>query len=359
MIKYFSTNQHTISFLEINNIIRTTYSITTLLAICLLSASLSFGADVGGTLTVDVPPTTPIVPLLRGRPYIANGTLLADNGSILRCIHSHTIPNTFFRKFNQDPNWWRNLRDVGHFNCVRGAGYLGDWFKTKQPTTLAQQIATFDGMVAAASQSGMYLIIDEHSGTTIATGRTDWAKNHTFWQAMAPRYANNPNVIYELKNEPDYTTRSNGQTLAQNEIDSHKIIRSAAPNTIIIMNSLACPTFDVGEAGVISLLQTEQAGGVDFSKAVAGYHAYCDSSAALDSLAFAMRGAGFPIFMTEYTVDSTVPNPQFGFEYLSGTLESKRISWSWLDCTGFVDAASGTTYGPCAKVPIHITYPQN
>jgi hypothetical protein len=66
----------------------------------------------------------------RGRVKVGNGTVLADDGSLLRMVHSYV--HDYFSPHYTDVNWWRAMRDVGHFNTVRVMAFLGCWPKSTQ-----------------------------------------------------------------------------------------------------------------------------------------------------------------------------------------------------------------------------------
>src|ERR1700743_149006 len=50
----------------------------------------------------------------RGRVRVGNGTVLADDGSLLRMVHSYV--HDHFSPYYTDVNWWRAMGDVGRFN---------------------------------------------------------------------------------------------------------------------------------------------------------------------------------------------------------------------------------------------------
>ena len=80
----------------------------------------------------------------------------------------------------------------------------------------------------------IYCIIDWHYIQDYSTADVD-TKTRAFWNYIAPKYANTPNIIFELYNEP--TTPNNWstwKTIAQPWVN---IIRAAAPNNIILVGS--------------------------------------------------------------------------------------------------------------------------
>jgi hypothetical protein len=64
---------------------------------------------------------------LRGRPQIIpGGTIVAEDGCILRGVAAHPFPFDPYQTYWSDVTWWQNLHDIGHFNIVR----VGAWLDT-------------------------------------------------------------------------------------------------------------------------------------------------------------------------------------------------------------------------------------
>jgi acyl-CoA thioesterase-1 len=306
----------------------------------------------GHTMGETTGDTTGSHPLVRGRAYVANGTLVADDGSILRAVLTHTAADNYASRNYGDLNWWRALRDVGHFNAVRAAAYLGTWFGHGNAMDVPTMKSVLDTIVANAQQTGMYVIIDEHSSEGF-NSPTDWKQNVLFWSAIAPRYKDQTNVIYELKNEPD--VGRNWRALPGYENSAFALIRSLAPESPIIAWSLESITAVDDQYGLLNLLA--QGNQINYSNAVVGYHPYeaIGQEERLANLASQMRRAGYPIVMTEYSNDHTPP-----LSYLY-SLEAAGTSWFLLDGDGFTDGATGVSYGNPSKspIPLHITWPKD
>jgi endoglucanase len=289
--------------------------------------------------------------VVRGRAHVAKGTLIADNGSILRAVLTHTSADNYASRNYSDVSWWRALRNVGHFNTVRAAAYLGNWFGHGPAMDLPTIEGVLDTIIARAKATGMYVVIDDHSSEGFSV-LTDWKLNAQFWSAIAPRYKDDTNVIYELKNEPD--VHGNWAALPEYESSAFKLIRTLAPNTPIIAWSLESVINADDQYGLLKLLS--QGNGIDYSNAAVGYHPYevVGKEQQLDKLTSQMQQAGYPIVMTEYSNDRTPP-----LSYLYG-LESAGISWFLLDGDGFTDAATGVSYGNPSGNPIQlrITWPE-
>src|ERR1700691_3597865 len=96
----------------------------------------------------------------RGRVRVGNGTVVADDGSLLRMVHSYV--HDFFSPYYADVNWWIAMRDAGHFNAVRVMAFLGSWPKSTQVMDLKTLLPRLDGMVDLAAGEGLYVLIDNH-----------------------------------------------------------------------------------------------------------------------------------------------------------------------------------------------------
>lgn len=89
------------------------------------------------------------------------------------------------------------------------------------------------------SQLGMYAIVDYHQiddTDDAVTHRTSAADATAFWQYMADKFKDYPNVIYEAFNEP-VDMSSNWPALKQRVQTWVDTIRAAAPDNIIIIPS--------------------------------------------------------------------------------------------------------------------------
>lgn len=100
-------------------------------------------------------------------------------------------------------------------------GYLAD------PTGSVNKIST---VIDAAINQGIYVIIDWHE----EKATTHTAQAMSFFATMAQKYGNNPNVIYEIYNEPTSTSWSEIKNYAQQVIGA---IRQYDPDNIIIVGT--------------------------------------------------------------------------------------------------------------------------
>ena len=105
-----------------------------------------------------------------------------------------------------------------------------------QPGWLANPDAYFNNHLDPAIQNcisrQIYCIIDWHYISDYTSSAID-TSTRAFWSYVAPRYANTPNVIFELFNEPiNPDNWGTWKTSAQPWVN---LIRSFAPNNLILI----------------------------------------------------------------------------------------------------------------------------
>ena len=295
----------------------------------------------------------------RGRVRVGNGTVLADDGSLLRMVHSYV--HDYFLPYYTDVNWWRAMRDEGHFNTVRVMAFLGSWPKSTQVMDLKTLLPRLDGMVDLAGSEGLYLLIDNHSE---CCGNQDVANDTTFWKAVAPRYKDLTHVFYELKNEPwQYSG------LAEYERTMYRVMRPLAPETHIILWTIENL---IHLSDPLALVRSFPE--VDYTNASVGFHPYatyrkrqkvcdalgltalgCDPRTQLLLKLIETLKSTYPTVMTELGPDAAGA-PDSGFLM---TMEKMGISWAYLGGQGFTDASDGKSFGVAQRDKISVSWPKD
>jgi hypothetical protein len=175
----------------------------------------------------------PIRQSLRGWARVANGTLVADDGCLLQMSYSNLVPFGGIGTLAD----YQDLHNNGHYNTYRYTIFLGGFYDDSQSgQTIASIEAQLDGALTFTQQSGLYLLIDNHNTLPSSgnEGCPDWPANVTIWTAIAPRYATDTNVIYQIQNEPDNCSSENYADIATHMNSLYTLIRSLAPNTPIM-----------------------------------------------------------------------------------------------------------------------------
>jgi len=167
----------------------------------------------------------------------------------------------------------------------------------------------------------IYCIIDWHYISDYNNSTID-TSTRNFWTYMAPKYANTPNVIYELYNEPinpnDWNT---WKTWAQPWVN---IIRAAAPNNLILIGG---PSWSQN----VSQAATSPFTGGNIAY-VAHVYPQHGGQSVWDSW-FGNSSATVPYFITEWGWQNGGGTPTSGTLSGYGTpfsayLDSKGVSWT-------------------------------
>ena len=141
-------------------------------------------------------------------------------------------------------------------------------------------------LVTELTSKGIYVIIDLHY---VSDYSSLYSKVESFWKYMAPKFANNPYVMYEIFNEPiypdDWSTWKN--TMAQPIVN---VIRSLAPNNLILVGGPYWSSHISGAA-------TDPVVG---SNIVYVGHVYSNQSPSIWDTRYATVANKYPLFITEW-----------------------------------------------------------
>gem|GEM_PF-668122 len=268
----------------------------------------------------------------RGRPVVANGTMLTESGRPMRgcCITTTNDGNPPTRA------GLATVRDVGlnvvHYyaECspegyVSGSGGVAPGYSVKE----------LDRAVALTRELGLYLVLNLYEPP--GTYNYDWAMD--FWKFYAARYKDETHVIYEIHNEPvswspPYAGKRtiDGQPDAlQMNVDLFKYIRSVAPDTPVLLFSYSVIYGELGRDIVSDVTSFEQAvggGPADiWSNACIAFHGYGGALGTREPVLY-LKERGYPLFMAEYYSAVWGEGPEgVDNSILTGFCEDNGISW--------------------------------
>ena len=265
----------------------------------------------------DVKPYTP-PKLESGTPVGNHGQLsvkgvdLVDkNGSKyqLKGVSTHGL-QWFPQYVNKDA--FKTLRDNWGANVVRLAMYTGENGYCSGGSK-ADLEAKIDEGIKAASELGMYVIIDWH---ILSDGNPDKNKNEAvkFFNKMSKKYSKNVNVIYEICNEPNGGVDWNTiKTYADTIIST---IRKNSPNAIILVGT---PTWSQDVDAVAANPVANKKNVMYTLHFYAGTH----KDNIRNKLTTA-RNAGTPVFISEFSICDASGNG--GIDYTSANAWKKLIN---------------------------------
>lgn len=221
----------------------------------------------------------------RGRPKIANNTIVTDKGTLIRGARV-SLDIWDETPSQADVTTMKSSRGLNAFHIY--AEYAGS---NKAGGYNASKV---DKIIDLASKNDLYVLL------TIGCGGANGSFNQNFitqfWTFYAPRYKDSAFVFYELMNEPQaWSAPYRDNTLAM-EKAGYKLIRELAPETHIMMMSysqVVNPTKAASECTTI---------GVDWTNASVAFHTYGidnKEETALNAFWTAMKGNGIASACTE------------------------------------------------------------
>lgn len=227
-------------------------------------------------------------------------------------------------------NW---LADDWHANIIRAAmGIEGDWSPTEKgylsdPETNKSRVKT---VVNAAIAKGIYVIIDWHEENAV----NHLNQSVSFFKEMAQAYGSNPNVIYEIYNEPnDGKTWDAIKNYANAVIDT---IRRYDPDNLIIVGT---PTWS---SDVVTAAKSPLTGKTNIAYT---FHFYASEQWHYDhymAKADSATQMGLPIFVTEWGNSMASGNGSLNHSYMDtfmNWMEGKKLCW----CNWSIDDLSETS----------------
>lgn len=163
------------------------------------------------------------------------GTQLVDkNGNNFQLKGMSTHGLSWFPEFVNE-SAFKTLRDDWNTNAVRLAMYTAEYNGYCAGGSQTELKALIDKGVQAATNLGMYVIIDWHI-LNDGNPQTNKSEALKFFGEVSEKYKNYDNVIYEICNEP------NGNVSWDNDIKPYaeeviKVIRKNAPDSVVIVGT--------------------------------------------------------------------------------------------------------------------------
>ena len=270
---------------------------------CLLafsSVSLSMSVCAASSISTQQRKKTPLQKY--GRLQVKNGHLVSSKGKTvtLKGVSTHGI-NWFPEYVNEKT--FKTLRDSWGVSCIRLAMYTQEYNGYCSGGDQKQLCELVDKGVRAATDLGMYVIIDWH---ILSDGNPSMHQKEAkaFFKKMSVRYKKNRNVLYEICNEPNSGT-------GWDEIRRYakaiiKTIRKSDKDAVILVGT---PTWsqDVDIAAANPLK--------GFSNIMYTFHFYAGTHGeSYREKVKAAIGKGLPVFVTEFGICDASGNGALNIE---------------------------------------------
>jgi aryl-phospho-beta-D-glucosidase BglC (GH1 family) len=185
---------------------------------------------------------TSVTPPTLSALHTSGRTILDVNGKVV-VLKGFCVPasgdNWYYRKGTHTADSdFAAIHALGA-NCVRYA-INDNWFAPVDYIYSSDNSITCDDLVDFAANHGLYIILDMHyykgeGSGSLPTNIQDWINT---WIAIAQRYKNSPNVLFELFNEPggDFNSWRNA---AQSCLDA---IRNTGAENIVLIDGFNLPS---------------------------------------------------------------------------------------------------------------------
>ena len=169
------------------------------------------------------------------RLHVEGNTLKAADGNLVTlrgvslCSLSWADPVAFIKALGNGEDGWRP-------HVIRLPVQPAEWDRIGPKDYIAQHL---DPAIRECRRSGVYCIVDWHEiadWNDAAVGR----KLESFWRTIAPRYKDDPFVLYEIFNEPIAPrdrTRENWLAFRKRAQKWVDMVREKAPETVLLIGS--------------------------------------------------------------------------------------------------------------------------
>ncbi len=262
------------------------------------------------------------------RPVIENNTICASDGKLLRGTtlwHYRYGQLHHEEYYTLDPEYWLENKKYG-LNCFRlvcfdpwqkKRGFVSTSFENEAQTEIF--LSHLDSLVSLAKKLQMYLIINYHD-----VGNFDKQYHSKFWFVVAPRYAKEEFVLYELFNEPvEWFPADYSDDFLNYQEHIYSSVRKYAPETMLILFSFPNTSNKGKGRSMLDIVRLSKS--IDWSNCVVGFHPYFTN---YSSESISELKKNYPVFNTEQNIPSDgdvkpMDQQQWGVE----TMEELGIGW--------------------------------
>jgi len=254
----------------------------------------------------------------RGRAGISKGTVVSDQGTLLRGPFIKLVNRTIFTVGSADAalykkEYWQPYQELG-FNNIRIVVAWGSCYKGFSAELTLQAL---DELVEIFASLDMYV--------TICGSANDYNWFHKEdlrdqWKHMGPRYKDRTHVLYEIQNEPMgdpngfFSKVKPPSGSAFDLVDIYKEVRAMAPDTIIGMWGFAHLGGATNDA-LWAIKSHDKEGKISYEKTAVVFHYYPNTT---PQYVAALRKV-HPVWMTE------------GSDEAPGGMMDCDLAW-YLDC---------------------------
>ena len=289
--------------------------------------SFTAGAAALGTVAALGPPL-----FARGSAAPRRRTLLDADGHLLRgtkLVVGKQLPDETAWSLREAS--WRAVRALG-LNTLR-LGWVDPWYRHRgyPHGDLAYALPKLDRAVELARTTGTNLILNYQDVGGYENGRRDFQPLRAFWGAVAPRYAGEPRVFYELENEPCFDQAVYfDPAFREPYLEVYRQVRRDAPDRPVLALS-----FNSIDHDLLRIVDA-YAGAFDWDKTTVAFHLYGGGGTTAKVRALVDK---YPAMCTEWDYPGTHPY----VHRLDGRLLSGRnledLGLSWVDWSGWDDTS--------------------
>ena len=207
-----------------------------------------------------------------------------------------------------------------HADLLRTSMYVHEGGYLTDPAAYTQVV---QDLVDEVVERDRYAIIDWHVLTPgDPMGDVDAAT--AFFSGMAQRYADDPNVIYEIANEPNGVTWARIKEYAERVIPA---IRAHDDDAVILVGTPAWSSFGVSEGGSPAEVVADPIADDDVMYT---FHFYAASFRQQYLDALAQAAAALPVFVSEFGAQESTgdgPNDFDMAQRFVDLMAAQQISW--------------------------------